>query len=161
MFKRIFAVAAAASLSVLGATAAAQAQAQPHARPAGHLHGVRVVNLHRAFEAQLGHTKVGKISGIVYARGHRPKAAANTAATCTEPHCPVTWHDGPVQHTPHVYLLLWGPNWTADPNQAASATYLENFFSGLGNDQAEDNWSTITSQYADGTGVPGVLRAGV
>ena len=50
-----------------------------------------------------------------------------------------------MQHTPHVYLLLWGPNWTADPNQEASATYLENFFSGLGNDQAQDNWSTITS----------------
>ena len=155
MFKRIFAVAAAASLSVLGATAAAQAQAQPHARPAGHLHGVRVVNLHRAYEARLGHTKLGKISGIVYARGHRPKAAANTAATCTEPACPVTWQGGPVQHTPHVYLLLWGPNWTTDPNQEASATYLENFFSGLGNGQAEDNWSTITSQYADGTGAPG------
>ncbi len=154
MFKRIFAVAAAASLSVLGATAAAQAQAQPGARPAGHLHGVRVVNLHRAFEAQLGHTKVGKISGIVYARGHRPKAAANTAATCTEPACPVAWHNGTVQHTPHVYLLLWGPNWTADPNHEASATYLEKFFSGLGNNQAQDNWSTITSQYADATGFP-------
>src|SRR5580704_18965780 len=100
MFKRIFAVAAAASLSVLGATAAAQAQAQPQARPGGHLHGVRVVNLHRAFEAQLRHTKVGKISGIVYAKGHRPEAAANTAATCTEPQCPVTCQGGTVQHTP-------------------------------------------------------------
>jgi hypothetical protein len=155
MFKRIFAVAAAASLSVLGGTAAAQAQAQPHARPAGHLHGVRVVNLHRAFEAQLGHTKVGKISGIVYAKGHRPKTTANAAASCTEPACPVAWHGGTVQHTPHVYLLLWGPNWTTDPAQEASATYLENFFSGLGNGQAADNWSTITSQYADATGAPG------
>ena len=154
MFKRIFAVAAAASLSVLGATAAAQAQAQSHARPAGHLHGVRVVNLHRAFEAQLRHTKVGKISGIVYAKGHRPKAAANTAATCTEPACPVTWQGGTVQHTPHVYLLFWGPNWQTDTTQEASATYLENFFSGLGNGQAADNWSTITSQYADTTGAP-------
>ena len=154
MFKRIFAVAAAASLSVLGGTAAAQAQAQSHARPAGHLHGVRVVNLHRAYEAQLGHTKVGKISGIVYAKGHRPKAAANTAATCTEPACPVAWQGGMVQHTPHVYLLLWGPNWTTDPLQEASATYLENFFSGLGNAQAQDNWSTITSQYADASGAP-------
>jgi hypothetical protein len=160
MFKRIFAVAAAASLSVLGATAAAQAQAQLHARPAGHLHGVRVVNLHRAFEARLGHTKVGKISGVVYARGHRPRAAAKAAATCTEPACPVAWHNGTVQHTPHVYLLLWGPNWTADPN----ATYLENFFSGLGNGQADDNWSTITSQYADATGAPsfsGLVYEGV
>jgi hypothetical protein len=152
MFKRIFAVAAAASLGVLGATAAAQAQSQ--ARPAGHLHGVRVVNLHRAFEARLGHTKVGKISGVVYAKGHRPKAAANTAATCTEPACPVAWQGGTVQHTPHVYLLFWGPNWQTDATQEASATYLENFFSGLGNGQADDTWSTITSQYADATGAP-------
>jgi ricin-type beta-trefoil lectin protein/putative Ig domain-containing protein len=155
MFKRIFAVAVAASLSVLGATVAAQAQARSHARPAGHLHGVRVVNLHRAYEAQLRHTKVGKISGIVYARGHRTKATANTAATCTEPACPVAWQSGTVQHTPHVYLLFWGPNWQTDPAQEASATYLENFFSGLGNGQADDTWSTITSQYADGTGSPG------
>jgi Putative Ig domain/Ricin-type beta-trefoil lectin domain len=155
MFKRIFAVAAAASLSVLWGTAAAQAQAQSHARPAGHLHGVRVVNLHRAYEAQLRHTKAGKISGIVYARGHRPKATANAAAaTCTEPACPVAWQGGAVQHTPHVYLLFWGPNWQTDPAQEASATYLENFFSGLGNGQADDTWSTITSQYADATGAP-------
>src|SRR5215472_5840634 len=154
MFKRIFAVAAAASLSVLGGTAAAQAQAQSHARPAGHLHGVRVVNLHRAYEAQLGHTRVGKISGIVYAKGHRPKATANAAAACTEPACPVAWQGGTVQHTPHVYLLFWGPNWQTDPAQEASATYLENFFSGLGNGQADDTWSTITSQYADASGAP-------
>jgi hypothetical protein len=155
MFKRIFAVAAAASLSVLGATAAAQAQAQPHARPAGHLHGVRVVNLHGAYEAQLKHTKVGKISGIVYARGHRPRATANAAAaTCTEPACPMTWQGGLVQHTPHVYLVFWGPNWQTDPGQEASATYLQNFFSGLGNNQTQDTWSTITSPYADSTGEP-------
>ena len=69
-----------------------------------------------------------------------------------------------MQHTPHVYLLLWGPNWQTDPNQEASATYLENFFSGLGNDQADDNWSTITSQYADATGFPafsGLVYEGV
>ena len=91
MFKRIFAVAAAASLSVLGGTAAAQAQAQSTARPAGHLHGVRVVNLHRAYEARLGHTRPGKISGIVYARGKQPKAARGSRAiqgTCAEPDCP-------------------------------------------------------------------------
>lgn len=151
MIKRIFAVAAAASVSLLGATAAATAQAAPHARPTGHLHGVRVINLHRAFEARLAHTKPGKISGIVYARGHKPQRAANAAATCTEPACPMTWHGGPVQHTPHVYLLLWGPNWGTDPNQVASAAYLKSFYSGLGV-SPQDNWSTITSPYADSTG---------
>jgi Ricin-type beta-trefoil lectin domain/Putative Ig domain len=151
MLKRIFAAVAAASVTLLGAAAA---QAQPQARPAGHAHGITVINLHRAFEARLGHTKTGKIAGVAYARGHRPRAAA-AAASCTEPACPVAWQGGQVQHTPHVYLLLWGPNWQTDPNQEASATYLENFYSGLGNGQAADNWSTITSQYADATGAPG------
>ena len=155
MIKRIFAVAAAASVSLLGVTAATTAQAAPHARPAGHLHWVRVINLHRAYEARLSHVKPGKISGIVYPRGYPPKAAASVAASCTEPACPMTWQGGPVQHTPHVYLLFWGPNWQTDPGQEASATYLGNFFSGLGNGQADDNWSTITSPYADGTGQPG------
>ena len=156
MIKRIFAVAAAASVSLLGVTAAAIAQAAPHARPAGHLPRVRVVNLHRAYEARLAHVKPGKISGIVYPRGHRPGAAAKSAAaTCTEPACPMIWHGGAVQHTPHVYLVFWGPNWQSDPSQAASATYLQSFFSGLGNNQAQDNWSTITSQYGDSTGVAG------
>jgi len=163
MIKRIFSVAAAASVSLLGITTAAAAQAQPHARPAGHLHGVRVINLHRAYEAQLGHTKPGKISGIVHPFGVKHQRAANAAASCTEPNCPVTWHGGLVQHTPHVYLLLWGPNWQTDPNQVASATYLQSVFSGLGV-QPNDNWSTITSPYADGTGVSafsGTVFAGV
>jgi hypothetical protein len=151
MIKRIFVVAAAASVSLLGVTAATTAQAAPHVRPTGQLHGVRVINLHRAFEARLAHVKPGKISGIMYGRGHQPQRAANAAVTCTEPACPMTWHGGPVQHTPHVYLLLWGPNWTADPNQVASATYLKSFYSGLGV-SPQDNWSTITSPYADSTG---------
>jgi len=155
MFKGIFAVAAAASVSLLGVTAAATAQAAPHAAPAGQLPGARVVNLHRAYEARLGHVRPGKISGIAYPRGHRPAAAARAAAACTEPNCPMSWQGGPVQHSPHVYLLFWGPNWQADAGHQASATYLQNFFSGLGNNQAQDNWSTITSPYADGTGVPG------
>src|SRR5262249_19911241 len=121
MFKGIFAVAAAASVSLLGVTAAATAQAAPHAAPAGQLHGVRVINLHRAYEARLGHTRPGKISGIAYPLGHRPTAAARAAATCTEPACPIVYNNGPVQHSPHVYLLLWGPNWGSDPAQHASA----------------------------------------
>jgi hypothetical protein len=151
MFKRIFAVAAAAAVSLLGVTAGATAQAAPHARPAGQLHGVRIINLHRAYEARLSHVKPAKISGIVSPRGYKAPRAANAVASCTEPACPMTWQGGVVQHTPHVYLLLWGPNWTTDSGQAASAAYLEKFFSGLGV-QPNDNWSTITSPYADSTG---------
>ena len=151
MFKRIFAAAAAAAVSLLGVTAGTIAQAQP----VGHLLGGRVINLHRAYEARLGHVKPGKISGIVYARGAKTTRAANAAASCTEPACPMTWQGGQVQHTPHVYLVFWGPNWQTDSGQEASATYLENFFSGLGNNQVDDTWSAITSPYADSTGFPG------
>jgi len=149
MLKRIFAAAAAASVSLLGAAAAAPAQAQP----AGHLRGVKVINLHRAYQARLGHTRPGKISGIVYPLGHhRPKAAATAVATCTEPNCNLVYHGGSVQHSPRVYLLLWGPTWSASSGEEASAAYLESFFSGLGN--AQDIWSPMTSQYNDTTGNP-------
>ena len=147
MLKRIFAVAAAAATSLLGVTATATAQA----RPVGHLHGVRVINLHRGFEARLGHVKPGKMLGIVRPVEARPPRMANAAAACTEPACPMTWQGGDVQHTPHVYLLLWGPNWQSDPKQEASATYLQDFYSGLGV-SPKDTWSTITSPYADSTG---------
>ena len=151
MIKRILAVAAAASVSLLGATAAAQALPQPHARPAGHLPGVRVVNLHQAYLAHLGHTKPGKMAGIVYPLGHKRTAAKATAA-CAEPNCNVVYNGGPVQHTPRVYLLLWGPSWSTDPGEENSALYLEKLFSGLGN--SSDIWSPITSQYGDAKGHP-------
>jgi hypothetical protein len=150
-------VAAAVTVSLLGVSAAAQAPATALAQsqPAGRLPGVRVINLHRAYEAMLGHVKPGKIAGIAYARGKAPKPAlANRAnqTSCTEPACPVTYNGGPVQHNPHVYLLLWGPNWSTSTEEP-SAQYLEYFYGGLGV-LAEDDWSTITSQYADGSGHP-------
>jgi len=149
MLKRIFAVAAAAAISLLGVTAAATAQAQP----AGHLHGVRVINLHRAYEARLGHVRPGKVLGIAHPVGVPHERAAPAAATCTEPACPMTWHNGTVQQNPRVYLVLWGPDWSTVPSQQASAAYLENFYAGLGV-TSQDNWSKITSQYADSTGAP-------
>jgi hypothetical protein len=151
MFKRIVTIAVAAALCVTGGAWAAQAQVTPS--PARHtgLAGVPRVNLHRAFEAQLAHVKLGKIAGIVYPRGATPRAPA--PAACTEPNCPVSWNLGPVQHTPQVYLIFWGPNWQTDPNQEASANYLISFYKGLGQ-QPDDSWSAITAQYNDPKGFP-------
>ena len=163
-------MASAVTVSLLGIGAAAQVQAQAqaraqapaharapaHPRPAVHLPPVRAVSLHRAYEARLGHTKPGTIAGIVYARGKGPaarKAGRSTRGTCAEPGCPVLYNNGPVQLTPHVYLLLWGPNWTTDSSQAASAQILESFYAGLGVRQpglSKDSWSTIMSQYGNG-----------
>jgi serine protease len=153
MFKRIAVAAAAiAAVGLLGTGTAAEAQAAGPASAAKPVHHATVVNLHHAYQRALHHVRKGKISGIVYPLGKRPKAVARHAA-CTEPNCPLTYGGGPVQHSPHVYLLLWGPNWSTDPNQEASAAYLEGFYGGLGV-QPQDSWSTITTQYADGTGAP-------
>jgi Divergent InlB B-repeat domain len=148
---RIIAITAAAGLAVFGLAYAAPALAQ--ASTSGGL-GPRVhaVNLHTAYEAHLGHTKAGKIAGIVYARGKQPKAA-NVKASCTEPNCPLVYNGGPVQHSPHFYLLFWGPTWSTDSGEEASASYLENLCNGLGV-QPQDTWSTINDQYTDSTGHP-------
>jgi 3D (Asp-Asp-Asp) domain-containing protein len=176
VLRRIF-VASAVTVSLLGIGAAAQARAQvqapahalaaaqalalahTHPQRAVHLPPVRVVNLHRAYEARLGHTKPGKIAGIVYARGRRPttrEARGTTRGTCAEPGCQVLYNNGPVQLTPTVYLVLWGRNWSTDSGQEASARYLESFYKGLGDRQTapKDTWSTILSQYGDSSGNP-------
>jgi hypothetical protein len=142
----------AAAILTLGLTAAGPAAAGTAQSAGSHGAPVHVINLHRAYEARLGHTKHGRIAGITYARGKQPKAGRRVNG-CTEPDCPLVYNGGLVQHSPHVYLLLWGPNWASDPSQAASASYLESFYSGLGV-QPQDDWSTTTSQYGDGTGFP-------
>jgi Ricin-type beta-trefoil lectin domain len=154
MLKRVLAGAAVAAVSLMPAATAAQASAAQAstaqaARPAPH---AAVVSLHRTYLAHLGHTKPAKIGGIMYARGRAPKAA-RTGAACSEPNCPLIYHGGAVQRSPHVYLLLWGPHWSSDPSQAASASYLESFYAGLGV-QPKDSWSTINSLYGEGSGFP-------
>jgi hypothetical protein len=100
---------------------------------------------------------MGAVAGIVPPRGaqvHGAKVpgsvrAAQPATTCVEPNCNVAYGGGPVQLTPHVYLVLWGPNWS---NSSPVFQYLASFYAGLG--QSDDDWSTITSQYGDGSGTP-------
>ncbi len=110
------------------------------------------INLHAAYEAHLGHTKAGKISGITYPVGKHIKAPPHRA-TCSEPNCLLVYHGGSVQHSPHLYLLFWGPNWLTNSGEEASASYLENFYSGLGV-QPNDTWSSTTDQFTDSTGHP-------
>jgi serine protease len=135
------------ALTTAGSATAGTAQGAGAHQAVAHM-----VNLHKAYEARLGHTKQSRIAGIIYpyVKGKKPlrRQAGNG---CTEPNCLVVWNGGPVQLTPHVYLLLWGPKWSSDPNQAATATYLKKFYHGLGV-QPRDNWSTVTSQYGNGSG---------
>ena len=84
------------------------------------------------------------------AQVHRPAAAGRADIACSEPNCDVAYGGGPVQHSPHVYLVLWGPNWSSS---SPAFQYLAAFYSGLGV-TTDDNWSTITSEYTDGSGAP-------
>src|SRR5690242_5614366 len=143
---------AAVGASILALTTAGSATAGTAQGTGTHLASVHVINLHRAFEARLGHATLGPIAGIVRPRGTKvPQGQGGN--DCAEPNCPVVYNGGPVQHTPRVYLLLWGPHWSSDQNQAATATYLKKFYRGLGV-QSRDNWSKVTSQYNDSTGSP-------
>jgi serine protease len=141
----------AVGISILGLTSVGSATARITQGTDTHRAAVHVINLRKAYEARLGHSTTGKPAGIVYAKGQGPLRGRG-GNNCAEPYCPVFYQGGVVQHTPHVYLLLWGPNWLSDPSQEATASYLESFYAGLGGPQ--DHWSPITSQYHDGTGSP-------
>ena len=145
----------AVGISILGLTSEGSATARITQSGGTHRAHAHVINLRAAYEARLGHTTLGtKPAGIVYPRNQPPAITGRGGNNCAEPYCPVYYQGGLVQHNPHVYLLLWGPNWSSDPSQAATASWLENFYAGLGV-QPQDNWSPITSQYGDTTGNPG------
>ena len=132
----------------LGGMAAASASTHT---VVAHAPNATVMNLARARAAAVPHIKHGKIAGVVPPVGKKVKKAP--AAGCTEPNCNLLYNGGSVQHSPHVYLLFWGPAWGTDSSQEATASYMEGFYRGLGA-QPQDNWSTTTDQYSDGTGHP-------
>lgn len=133
-------IAGAAAVLPLPALASAHGSAGPP-RP-------QVVSLHQAYGRALARVRPGRVAGIVPPLGR--KTAARAASGCSEPNCPMPYNGGPVQHAPHVYLLLWGPNWPSTSPAYADLYYL---YSGLGM-TSRDTWSTITSQYGDGSGHP-------
>lgn len=121
----------------------------------------KIVNLHGAYERARPHVRLGRIriAGVVPPPGRRVRTR-RLASGCTEPNCPPPYGGGPVQHAPSVYLLLWGPNW---PTTSGAYAQLYNLYKGLGV-TSRDTWSTVTSQYRDGSGSPafsGSVFAGV
>ncbi len=148
LVRRILVGGSAAALSaglVLGGAGAAGASTHG---VVGHAPNATVINLAQARAAAAPHIKHGKIAGIMFPTTRKLHKTA--AAGCTEPDCNLLYNGGSVQHSPHVYLLFWGPNWSGE---GTSATYLEQMFQGLGV-QPQDSWSTTTDQYTDGTGHP-------
>ncbi|MHB1434235.1 MAG: Ig domain-containing protein, partial [Streptosporangiaceae bacterium] len=155
MLKRFLWGGTAAAIGMLGFIApAAHAQVTGQS---GRLPGVRMINLHAAYQRAVPTARSGKPSGIVYPRGRRPRSAAPAANQCpsgtgTEPNCKLAYGGGEVQTSPQIYLLLWGPKWSTNA-ELGSAAYLQSFYRGIGV-QPSDSWSTITSQYTGSNGEP-------
>jgi len=117
-----------------------------------------------SFDNSSGTVATGTVSGVIPARGTSLKKNAALAPTSTststshaaaavpcgtEPDCNLPYGGGPVQHTPHVYLVFWGPKWGTN---TATENFVKSFFTGLG--QPTDYWSTTVQQYSDKTGHP-------
>jgi hypothetical protein len=144
-----------AALAVAGPATAATTSAAVTVRA---LPPLQHLNLRSAVERASPSATIGPIAGVVPPRGAQARGAeargsvrsAQAATACVEPNCDVAYGGGPVQHSPHVYLVLWGPNWSSS---SPAYQYLAAFYSGLGV-TPDDNWSTITSQYTDGSGAP-------
>ena len=155
---RVLLAASAVILAVAAAGPASASVPSPQAGPPP----LHTLNLRSVFERALPGSATGQIAGVVpttqtaiasratgLIRG-RSAAAGSAASKCNEPDCNLSYGGGPVQHSPHVYLLLWGPGWSST---SAAASYLGSFYSGLGT-SPDDTWSTVTSQYGDTTGKP-------
>ncbi len=130
---------AAAALLLAAAPASAAGGRSAAAGPPLH-----VISLHAAFARALPHATPGPEAGIIPPLGKRLPAAsaASAPSSCAEPNCDLSYGGGAVEASPHVYLLLWGPDWTTS---SPAYTDLYDVYDGLGV-TSDDSWSTITSQ---------------
>jgi serine protease len=118
-----------------------------------------------AFENASGHVTTGKVLGVIPSRGASSKTsgivkdgtglhgAAAAPAACTEPNCNLTYDGGPVQDTPRVYVVFWGPKWNTSAATSAK-NYITGLFAGIGLTGKGDFWSGIVKQYGGLVGQP-------
>jgi hypothetical protein len=151
---KLMVVAIAATLTAVAAAPAYAAVAAPgqQSQAAAHRPPLHVISLHAEYQRAAPHASAGQIGGVVPPRGERLNAVSAKAdqAGCKEPNCDLSYGGGDVQQSPHVYLLLWGPNWTTS---STAYSYMSYLYDGLGV-SPQDTWSTITSQYGDSSGAP-------
>jgi len=155
-FRVLFAACATAAAVVSTAAVAAAtpngaAPGTAGAGPAASAPAPVVINLKGGFPRAVLHAVAEARAGIVPTTRARFTKAARAAVSCAEPDCGLVYNGGPVQHSPRIYLLLWGPKWTfSDP----AYKILDAFYRGLGV-PARDSWSATTVQYGDSGGRPG------
>jgi hypothetical protein len=85
-------------------------------------------------------------------RGAKPQPKPATA--------PLTYHGGPVETTPAVYIVYWGSQWgtgfsTGGYTSAQARTYVQGFFGNVGG----SSWDNIDKQYCQGVAV-GTINCG-
>ena len=73
---------------------------------------------------------------------------------------PLTYGGGPVETTPAVYIVYWGPQWssgfsTGGYTSAQAQTYMQDFFSNVGGSA----WDNIDTQYCQGVAI-GTVNCG-
>jgi hypothetical protein len=129
-----------ATLSLAGTAEASSAKFDP-----------KIIRLHSRYEQTLSRQQPVHMAGVFYGSGKAPRIAVRvekTAAgsTCVEPDCPLVYNGGTVQQSPHVYLLLWGPQWESNSSEHTTAVYLQSFLQGLGV-QPQDTWSRTLQTY--------------
>lgn len=91
-------------------------------------------------------TAVGKQPG--HAKGHGEEEVETGEASNGASTSQLTYRGGAVQTSPHIYLVLWGPNWFTggDPNGVASR--LHYFYQGLGG----SSYNNVLKQFGGSTG---------
>lgn len=143
--------AACLSASSASASAAGDSVSLPKGGGGASVPVIKVVDLHRAYLRALPDARHGAVVDKLRPRGRRTAVRGSAGpASCVEPNCDVSYNGGSVQHDPHVYLLLWGPQWQAS---SPDTEYLASFYQGLGVGP-QDTWSAVTGQYGDGSGHP-------
>ena len=160
-FAGLAAIAATALAAAALATGPAQANTTPTvAHPAAAAATTstqqgRTVTVH--LHGKTFHVQLNRPTGIMPMRGaarHTAGSAAllsNINATVYPPTIQtngLVYGGGPLETSPVIYLDFWGNQWDSDGNGVES--YMQNLFSGLG--AQGDSWSTVTSQYTDGSG---------
>jgi hypothetical protein len=53
----------------------------------------------------------------------------------------LTYHGGPIEHNPNVWLIFWGPNWTSDSALIAARNVVTTMFADLGHTRYENTLS--------------------
>src|SRR5438876_3940989 len=61
---------------------------------------------------------------------------------------PLTYRGGPVQTTPRIYLVLWGPTWFSGGDPSGVASRLHYFYQGV----SGSTWANVLEQYGSNYG---------